>query len=292
MAHRRDLLKILAASGPAVLGAGLWPGALRAEAAAAGLIGPNVCALMPEVTEGPYYVDPGLVRADIREDRVGVPLVMRFQVVDADCAPIAGARVDIWHCDAQGNYSGFAGQGSDAVADTEDQTFLRGTQITDERGLLSFQTIYPGWYRGRTTHIHFKVFLDETTLLTGQAFFPDALSQYLYDNAPDYGGRAGSRDTLNANDGIAAQAGEGAYVHIAEQAGGYDAALVVGVSREARSEQGGDGGRPAGGPPPGNDGQPGMPPEGGQPGDQAAGDGAFDPARLIPGLRDGTNEPG
>lgn len=278
MANRRDLLKVLAASGPAVMGFGMWPTALRAEAAAAGLISPNVCTLLPEVTEGPYYIDPGLVRADIREDRAGIPLTMRMQVVDAACAALEGARVDIWHCDAQGNYSGFAGQGSDTTADTSDQTFLRGTQMTDAQGLVAFQTIYPGWYRGRTTHIHFKVFLDQATLLTGQIFFPDALSQYLYDNAPDYGGRSDQRDTLNAGDSIAAQAGEGAYAHIAEQSAGYDAALVVGVSREARSDQT-QAGRPQGGPAPSGG-------AGGPAGGPSEGAASFDPAKLIPGLRD------
>lgn len=229
MTHRRDLLKSLAAAAPAVLGVGLWPRALRAEADAAGLITANVCALMPEVTEGPYYIDPGLVRADIREDRAGVPMAMRFQIVDTACRPIPQARVDIWHCDAQGNYSGFAGQGSDVRQNTAGQTFLRGTQMTDDDGVAAFQTIYPGWYRGRTTHIHFKVFLDRATLLTGQAFFPDALSQYIFDNAPEYSGRSGRRTTTNRNDGIAARAGEGAYARLAERAGGYDAALVVGV---------------------------------------------------------------
>lgn len=270
MTRRRDLLKLLAAAAPASLGIGLWPGALRAQAVAAGLIAPNVCSLMPEVTEGPYYIDPGLIRADIREDRVGVATMIRFQVFDADCAPIQGARVDIWHCDAKGNYSGFAGQGSDTTSNTEGQTFLRGTQMTDEAGLVAFQTIYPGWYSGRTTHIHFKVFLDKVTLLTGQMFLPDALSQYIYDNAPSYGDRASARDTFNSGDGIAAQAGAGAYAHIAEQPEGYDAALVIGVSRDARSEAGS---RPAGGPPPGNG---GPPPEA-----EKAGD--IDPASLIPG---------
>ncbi|TRW96709.1 intradiol ring-cleavage dioxygenase [Paracoccus sp. M683] len=277
MTNRRDLLKVLAAAAPATLGIGLWPGMLRAQAAAAGLISPNVCSLMPEVTEGPYYIDPELVRADIREDRVGVAMTMRLQIVDAGCAPIEGARVDIWHCDAQGNYSGFAGQGSDAVSDTAGQTFLRGTQMADAQGLVAFQTIYPGWYSGRTTHLHFKVFLDQTNLLTGQIFLPDALSQYIYDNAPDYGGRSSTRDTFNQGDGIAAQAGAGAYAHIAEQPDGYDAALVVGVARDAVSQAGQ---RPGGGPPPG--GGPGN--DGGRPpSPQGPADGTVDPASLIPG---------
>lgn len=231
MATRRDLLRVLAASGPAVMGLGIWPVALRAEATAAGLISPNVCTLLPEVTEGPYYIGRGLLRSDIREDRKGVPLTMRMQVVDAGCVAIEGARVDIWHCDAQGNYSGFSGQGSDAINDTSGQSFLRGTQMTDAQGLVAFQTIYPGWYRGRATHIHFKVFLDRATLLTGQIFFPDGLSQKLYADAPDYGGRSGPRGPLNAEDGIARRAGPGAYARVEERGAGYDGALVVGVAR-------------------------------------------------------------
>lgn len=270
MTSRRNLLKLLSASPAIGLGAAL-PGALHAQAAAAGLLTGNVCTLMPEVTEGPYYIDPGLIRADIREDKQGIALDLRLQVVSADCQPIEGARVDIWHCDAQGNYSGFSGQGSDATSDTAGQTFLRGTQMTDAAGITAFQTIYPGWYRGRTTHIHFKVLLDETTVLTGQIFFSDALSQYLYDNAPDYL-REGSRDTINRNDNIAAQAGPGAYAYIREQPKGYQAALVIGIDPEAQSTQSG----PAGGPPPGGGNPPGPPP-----GDS---DSPPDPEALIPGL--------
>ena len=152
-----------------------------------------------------------------------------MQVVTADCEPIAGARVDLWHCDAQGNYSDYARQGSDGTNDTSGETFLRGTQISDENGLVSFDTIYPGWYRGRTTHIHYKVFLDESTMLTSQIFFPDALSQYLYLAVPPYNDRSAERDTMNGNDGIAQQAGEGAFAAIREQQARYDAALVVGI---------------------------------------------------------------
>ena len=228
MATRRGLLGILAAAAPATLGVGLWPKMLRAEAAAAGLISPNVCSLMPEVTEGPYYIDPNLVRADIREGKAGANMVMRLQIVDTDCSAIAGARVDIWHCDAQGNYSGFKSQGSDAASDTERQTFLRGTQMTDSSGLVAFQTIYPGWYRGRTTHIHFKVILGRDEALTGQIFFPDALSQYVFENASAYD-RAAAQDTTNAEDWIAIEAGEGAYASVTDRSDGYDAAMVVAV---------------------------------------------------------------
>ncbi|APX21947.1 MAG: protocatechuate dioxygenase [Rhodobacteraceae bacterium] len=230
---RRSLLAGFAASPIAATGVGVFPNAARAEAKAAGLITPNVCMVLPEVTEGPFYLDEKLLRSEIAEDRDGVPLRLRMQVVTADCEPIAGARVDVWHCDAQGNYSGFAIQGSDSTEDTSEETFLRGTQTTGEDGIASFSTIYPGWYRGRTTHIHYKVFLDETTVLTSQIFFPDALSQYLYQAVPPYSERDDERDTTNGNDGIAKQAGEGAFAAVREQPEHYDAMLVVGVDRDA-----------------------------------------------------------
>lgn len=262
-ATRRALLASLAASPAVMLGA--RPSLAQETAAAgAGLISPNVCMLATEVTEGPYYIDPELVRSDITEGKEGVTLEMVIQVVDAACQPLAGARVDIWHCDAQGNYSGYANQGSDGTLDTSAETFLRGTQLADDQGVVTFRTIYPGWYRGRTTHIHHKVFLDETNVLTGQIFFPDALSQYLYDNVPPYNDRASARDTVNSNDGIAKQAGEGAYAGLREAGDRYVATLVIGVDPTAVSEGGGPGG--PGGPPPGGDGQPGTPPpEGGPP---------------------------
>ncbi|SPF77813.1 intradiol ring-cleavage dioxygenase [Pseudoprimorskyibacter insulae] len=252
--NRRSLLAGFAASPVVAAGIGAFPSAARSEAATAGLISPNVCMVLPEVTEGPYYFDPELVRADITEGKPGIPLKMQLQVVSADCTPIPGARVDIWHCDALGNYSGYKSQGSDGTNDTSGETFLRGTLMTDDSGIAAFTTIYPGWYRGRTTHIHYKVFLDERTVLTSQIFFPDALSEYLFQNTAPYNERTANRDTTNANDGIAKQVGEGGYAAIREQYGYYDAALVVGVDDTATSTQSmmppmGD--RPAGPPPSG-----------------------------------------
>lgn len=241
-ATRRNLLAGFAASPVAATGVGVFPKAARAEARAAGLITPNVCMMLPDVTEGPYYLDDNLLRTEIAEDRDGVPLRLRMQVVTADCEPIAGARVDLWHCDAQGNYSGFAKQGGAGPEDTSDATFLRGTQITGDDGVAAFRTIYPGWYRGRTTHIHYKVFLDKATVLTSQIFFPDALSQYLYQAVPPYNARDDERDTTNGNDGIARQAGEGAFAAVREQQDHYDAMLVVGVDRDAVSSDATSGG--------------------------------------------------
>lgn len=244
---RRHALTAVAATA----GAALMPRAVVAQSRDVLLPGSEVCALTPEVTEGPYYLDRTLVRADIREDRAGVPLHLRMQVVDTACTPRAGARVDIWHCDAQGVYSAFGG-GEAGQESAAGETFLRGTQMTDERGVVEFATIYPGWYRGRTTHIHFKVFLDDRTVLTGQVFFPDALSEYLYLNVPAYM-RDAPRDTVNASDGITRQATRASHAWIKEGDAAYLAQIVVGVDPDAVSPAGSG---PQGGPPPGDRGMP------------------------------------
>ncbi|MES2432658.1 MAG: intradiol ring-cleavage dioxygenase [Pseudomonadota bacterium] len=224
---RRTLLKAMSlAPFAAVL-----PVALQAQVARAGLISTDVCMLQQEVTEGPFYIDPKLLRTDITEGKPGLPMQLRLQVVTADCAPVVGARVDVWHCDAAGVYSGVQNMG--AGGDTTGQTFLRGTQMTDAAGIVTFQTVFPGWYRGRTTHVHYKVFLDAQTVLTSQIFFAEAINAEIYAEHPAYA-RQGQRDMLNADDGIAADAGDGAYARVKMTApdGAMEAALVVGISPE------------------------------------------------------------
>jgi protocatechuate 3,4-dioxygenase beta subunit len=181
---------------------------------------PN-CILMPELTEGPYYLDLGLVRRDITEDRPGAPLDLAVTVVDADsCTPIAGAAVDVWHCDAGGAYSGVRG---------DPGTFLRGIQTTGDDGVASFATVYPGWYGGRAVHIHVKVHVGGEVEHTGQLFFDDAFSASVYAAEP-YAER-GPPDTPNDADPIFAQ-GEGATVVAVEGAGdGYAGAVALGVRR-------------------------------------------------------------
>lgn len=219
----------------AVSGSGLvMPRWLLAQETNSLIAGSDVCLLTPEVTEGPYYLDENLVRRDITEGRPGVSMTLRMQVVDATCTPVEAARVDVWHCDAQGVYSSFGGASGPAA---EGETFLRGTQMADATGIAEFATIYPGWYSGRTPHIHFKVFLDETDMLTGQMFFPDALSTFLYENVPAYR-RDAPRDTLNDEDGIAAQATHASYAAIAEGEAEYLAQLIVGIDPDAVSESG------------------------------------------------------
>jgi protocatechuate 3,4-dioxygenase beta subunit len=197
-----------------------------------GLIARDICRVAPRLTEGPYYLDLKMVRSDITEGRSGVPVEMAMQVVTADCARIAEARVDLWQCDAEGNYSGFSRQGSDTLLDTQSQTFLRGSQFTSADGVCTFRTIYPGWYAGRTTHFHYKVFLDERTVLASQIFLPDALNQSIYDNVPPYNARKAKRSTFNHNDFIAARAGDAAYATIGERSDGYAAAMVIGIDRK------------------------------------------------------------
>ena len=151
------------------------------------------CTLTAEQTEGPYYFDVDAIRSDIRADRDGTELRLAIRVRDAEaCEPLPNAVVDIWHCDAGGVYSGFeAGAG---------ETFLRGTQVTDRAGMVEFTTIYPGWYQGRTAHIHAKVHLDRQTALTTQLYFDDRVTRRVYARAP-YASR-GAPETTNAGDGI------------------------------------------------------------------------------------------
>jgi protocatechuate 3,4-dioxygenase beta subunit len=147
------------------------------------------CTLTPEETEGPYYFDADAIRSDIREGREGVDLRLAIRVRDAErCDPLRNAVVDIWHCDALGSYS--------AVG----ETYMRGTQVTNSDGIVEFTTIYPGWYRGRTVHIHAKVHLDASTVLTTQLFFDDDVTAAVYERDP-YSAYPG-RDQLNDTDGL------------------------------------------------------------------------------------------
>jgi protocatechuate 3,4-dioxygenase beta subunit len=160
------------------------------------------------MTEGPYYVDEDLNRSDIRSDpgtgevKEGALLTLTFnvpQVSDGSCSSLEGAKVEIWHCDAEGVYSDV----SDPGFNTEGEKFLRGYQVTDGNGQATFNTIYPGWYLGRTVPIHFKVHddtSDQSAVFTSQLFFDDSLSDQVLAQEP-YASK-GQRDTLNSTDRI------------------------------------------------------------------------------------------
>lgn len=274
--NRRDAFKAVAvtASGGLLMSQQAFAREAGASQTSALLQGADVCAIIPEVTEGPYYFDPAMERVDITEGRPGIPMRVRLQVVDASCLPMPGARVDIWHCDATGIYSGYAGQGDDGSVDTTGETFMRGTQFADDNGIVEFESVYPSWYRGRTTHVHFKVFLDETNILTGQIFFPDALSEYIYLNVAPYNDRASQRDTLNANDGIATQSTRAAFAFIKELDEEYLVAMIVGVDPTAQSAVGFSMGLPDGDRP--------EPPEGGPVGGPT---GSADRTTMTPAVK-------
>src|SRR6266542_1558894 len=183
--------------------------------------GAVTCVLTPELTEGPYYIAGEKVRRNITEGRPGAPLTLRLAVVNAStCKPIAGAAADIWHADAGGIYSGF-GQGSGY------RTFMRGIQRTDASGVATFQTVYPGWYQGRTVHIHVKVHIGGNVVHTGQLFFADAVTDAVYRRAPY--SRRPNRTTRNANDSIFVNGGNKSIVKIRRQGAGYVGSIAMGV---------------------------------------------------------------
>ena len=182
----------------------------------------GMCQLTPVQIEGPFYLDDDLVRQDIAEGYPGVPLRVVIDVVALpDCSAVADVPVDIWHCTAGGVYSGYPGQLGGL--DTTGETFLRGTQISDASGRVEFITIYPGWYPGRTTHIHFKVHWPANMEVTSQMYFDDAVSAEIYLQSPY--DQHGAKDTANSQDG----ADPTLMVELATDGSGYVATLTVGV---------------------------------------------------------------
>ena len=160
--------------------AALITSAALPERASASLMG-NCPTPSSSGVEGPFYAPLPLFRRDITEGLAGLPLTVLLRVVDrSNCQPVQGLIVGIWHSDVPGVYSAFASEG------TAGETFLRGYQATDGRGSARFQTIYPGWYPGRTPHIHVKVLDGASELLTSQTYFPDPVSSWVYQNAPPY----------------------------------------------------------------------------------------------------------
>jgi protocatechuate 3,4-dioxygenase beta subunit len=203
------------------------------------LAGAPTCVLTEETIAGPTWFDAHDVRSDIRDDRPGVPLQLAFRVVQLpDCAPLPQAVVDLWQCDALGYYSGFAGvaagdggraggrdeYGDTQAAATDAERFLRGTQMTDANGLVQFSTVYPGWYPTRTVHLHLKVHLAETTVLTTQLFFDDAVSDTVH-SADPYRQHPG-RDTRNPRDAFYSPT---ALLTTAPAPDGWLAAITLGV---------------------------------------------------------------
>ncbi|MGW5866150.1 intradiol ring-cleavage dioxygenase [Streptomyces sp. NPDC055239] len=195
-AHKRDLTrrKVVLATGAAVAAVGVGGAVAASASASASAEGVEASSaetcyrLTGETTEGPYYIDADKIRKNITEDRQGIPFTLRLKVIDSDtCKPLKRAAVDIWHCDALGIYSGYEamsgggggtpptdaptgpppsgepgdpggpGGGGGHQEPTDDERYLRGTQLTDKHGYVEFRTVFPGWYQGRAVHIHTKV---------------------------------------------------------------------------------------------------------------------------------------
>lgn len=194
------------------------------------------CVVKPQQTEGPYFVDEKLNRSDIRSDpadgsvKQGVPLRLLFHVSQVDgsaCKPLSGATVDIWHCDALGVYSDV----SDASFNTVGKKFLRGYQLTDTNGGVEFVTIYPGWYPGRTVHIHFKIRTDAASersyAFTSQLYFDDALTDIVHAQSPYVA--KGQRSLKNDQDGIFQDGGEQLLLQLTKDTTGYVGTFNIGL---------------------------------------------------------------
>ena len=181
------------------------------------------CAVTPQETLGPYPSLTDLIRSDIRESKSGTVLTLTIKVVNvnASCAAVSGANVEIWQCDAAGNYSEYGTQTA--------QTYLRGIQTSNSNGEVTFTTIYPGWYQGRATHIHVEVTIGGVSKKATQIAFPESVNNTVYATGV-YASR-GANPMSNASDGIFSDSLSSELVTpVGTPAAGYAASFQVGLS--------------------------------------------------------------
>lgn len=224
---RRRTLALLGASGAALLAA--------RNGAAAAVPSLPACVVRPRQTEGPFFVDGDLERSDLRIDprtgaaKPGVPLRLAFRVsrVGASgCAPLPGAQVHVWHCDAAGDYSSVR----DRRAPNAGEAFLRGFQTTDAAGTARFLTVYPGCYPGRAVHVHFKIRTADAPRgveFTSQLYFDDALSERVYAAAP-YASQ-GRQRLANGDDFLFRDGGKQLLLDVTPESAGYAAVFDIGL---------------------------------------------------------------
>ncbi|KAF2397304.1 aromatic compound dioxygenase [Trichodelitschia bisporula] len=212
------------------------------------------CLLAQETTEGPYYISHPLIRSNITGDRTGIPFTLDITLLDVgSCAPVAGAFVDIWHADAEGEYSGWASMAAPVETwgtPVEPSRWLRGVQVSDAGGRVHFATVWPGWYAGRATHIHLRVHngnvsTDHGVLLgggtvshTGQLFFADELVRNVSRTYEPYATRRRSlKPTLNGDDGIFVHEGGAEQIVTVRQLDGrFVGSVTVGIDPLADHE--------------------------------------------------------
>ena len=234
---RREILALL---GGSALAAACSPATLGPPTGApsTGTALPS-CVVRPALTEGPYFVDERLDRSDIRSDpstgsvKPGVTLALTFlvsRVGGASCAALANAMVDVWHCDALGVYSDAT---DPSFGSTRGSTFLRGYQTTDAGGVARFTTIWPGWYQGRATHIHFKIRTPagngKASDFTSQLFFAESLNDVIFAQAP-YSAKGGAGRLRNESDGIFQGSGGKLTLSPTKTGDGYAATFEIGVT--------------------------------------------------------------
>jgi protocatechuate 3,4-dioxygenase beta subunit len=181
------------------------------------------CVVTPSETAGPFPSITLPVRSDVREDRTGLLLNLAITVVNASasCAPVTNASVEIWHCDAAGNYSEYGNLTS--------STWLRGIQPVDAGGVARFTTVYPGWYAGRATHIHIEVFVNNRSVKTSQIAFPEEINSAVY--ATGVYASKGQNPTKNDRDGIFSDGFTSELATLTgKPASGYNATFQVGIT--------------------------------------------------------------
>ncbi len=223
---RKSALRILGAMGTSIA---LFERAGGRVSAAT----PLPCTLTPDVEMGPFFVDSQPNRSDLTSgthDRYvtqAVPLSLTLRISKVSqaggCTALPGARIDVWHADANGVYS------EEAVLNTSGQRYLRGYQIADRQGTVKFQTVYPGWYPGRTVHIHvmvrpFSASGAAAKQYTTQLYFDDSLTDRVMARTP-YNTR-GARTMKNAADGLYSRSTQ---LALAPREAGYAAHFSIGV---------------------------------------------------------------
>ena len=228
--ERRQALKAIGGAGLGIaFGCGSESGASpsatgSAAASATGTASTNsTCAVTPTETAGPFPSLADFLRSDIRESRPGTTLNVTIKVVNvnAACAAVSNANVEIWQCDAVGNYSSYGSQAG--------QTYLRGIQVTNANGEVTFTTIYPGWYQGRATHIHAEVTIGGRSIKVTQIAFPESVNDVVHATGA-YASR-GRNPTTNLRDGIFADSLSAELVTPAgSPTGGYSANFQIGIS--------------------------------------------------------------
>jgi protocatechuate 3,4-dioxygenase beta subunit len=225
---RREMLAFIGTAAAGLTGWGCGRSQAQIQSQAAELTTGKIpsCVVRPQQTEGPFFVDEKLNRSDIRSNpsdgsvKEGALLRLAFQVSRIErssCAPLGGAIIDVWQCDALGIYSDVR----DMSGDTRGMKFLRGYQVTNATGTAEFLTIYPGWYQGRTVHIHFKIRTDDKrpSEFTSQIYFDESITDEVH-KLPPYSGK-GRRTTTNDTDLLYRRRGNQLLLPLMKDAQGY-----------------------------------------------------------------------